>query len=324
MAETRKGRGEIRASVDPPDDPQRIDAVAKTALLDRIDKIASHAKERAGRGGDEPSDSMQPPDAKPRQLAPVIQLPIWPDPHRAIPNPFARSALFTVGNSRRKREHFVQKTIDTFGNVEITYTGEELRQDDEDVFLQLLHISRISPLGEEIEFTAHQMLKSLNWPTNKPAYDRLRRTIHRLSATGVTVSADHGRYGYNGSLVRYFAWKEPEGGNSKSWRVCLEPRIIALFGDTTYTRVVWEHRREVSSALAKWLLNLYSSHAKPYPMKVATIHRYSGSTASRMSGFRRQLKTALEQLVGVGFLNSFEIDGADLVHVERVPVLRSE
>lgn len=285
-------------------------------LTNRIKDIQSRAQRRT-------KQQVSPPQTSTKSGT-IVQLPIWPDPHRAIPNPFARSALFTVGNPRRKRVHYEQKDIETFGEIRITYTGEELRQDDEDVFLQLLHISRSSPLGNDIEFTAHQMLKALAWPTNKPAYERLRRTINRLSATGVTISDPSGRYGYNGSLIRAFAWQQEKGRSSRSWRVWLERRIIVLFGPTLYTRVIWEHRKELNSAIAKWLISLYSSHASPYPMKVATIHRYCGSTSSQMSGFRRELKRALAELVKVGFLTEFQIDSADLVHVCRAPQLKKE
>ena len=321
MAEKGKGRERTTGAAAETLTFPEFESSDAAQLVEHIKDIERRARSRRT---DKPKNDKPPPrKSSPERRAPVVQLPIWPDPHRAIPNPFARSALFTVGNPRRKRAHFEQKEIATFGDIKITYTGEELRQDDEDVFLQLLHISRISPLGDEIEFTAHQMLKALGWPTNKPAYERLRRTINRLSATGVTVSDPDDRYGYNGSLIRSFAWQEPDGRSSRSWRVWLEPRIVALFGDTLYTRVIWEHRRQLKSAIAKWLLNLYSSHASPYPMKVATIHRYSGSTSTQMSGFRRDLKRALDELVGVGFLKEFEIDGADLVHVTRVPRLQN-
>lgn len=314
-----KGKGVESASGDvaqqlPLSEPE---SPGSLGLLEQVQDLERRARSRQTKSKTAPQQKTAS-----LQTAPVVQLPIWPDAHRAIPNPFARSALFTVGNPRRKRSHFEQKTIATFGDVKITYTGEELRQDDEDVFLQLLHISRVSPLGDEIAFTAHQMLKALGWPTNKPAYERLRRTINRLSATGVTISDPSDRYGYNGSLIRSFAWQEADGRSSRSWRVWLEPRIVALFGDTLYTRIIWQHRKELRSAIAKWLLNLYSSHASPYPMKVATIHRYSGSTASQMSGFRRELKRALGELVDIGFLKSFEVDSADLVHVIRRPWAR--
>ena len=78
-----------------------------------------------------------------------LQLPLWPNDLRGIPNAFARSALFNVANARKgERSNVKRLEIAALRGISITYTGEELRQDDEDVFLQLLHIARDTELGQ--------------------------------------------------------------------------------------------------------------------------------------------------------------------------------
>lgn len=246
----------------------------------------------------------------------VIQLPLWADARRGVPNDLVRGALFTVGNSNVRREYRKNAIVATLGNIEITYHGEELRQDDEDVFLQLVHMARLSPLGETVEFTAHSLLKALRWPTNSRSYTRLRETINRLNATGLEVRNE--RRGYSGSLLRDFAWKDDETGESaRTWKVRLEPAIVALFGSVAYTQIDWEQRLGLGN-VAKWLHSFYYTHRTPLPMKVDTIHRLCGSATKDLSKFRQLLRHALEELVEKGFLEEWAIrPKTDLVYVTR-------
>jgi hypothetical protein len=267
--------------------------------------------------------SQTPPPSPPKPTSNknvnVLQLPIWPEERRGVPNDLVRSALFTVGNHRKKREFRKNHLIAALGDISIMYTGEELRQDDEDVFLQLAHLARLTPLGHTVEFTAHAMMKSLGWSTDGRAYERLRDCISRLSATGIEVRSDN--RGYSGSLVRDFAWQDLSGRSSRRWKVRLEPRIIALFGKVAYTSIDWQQRLQLGY-LAKWLHSFYYTHAHPYPMKVATLRKLCGSGTRDLSKFRQLLRSALDELKSVEFLSTWHIDSkTDLVHVTRLAAL---
>lgn len=101
----------------------------------------------------------------------------------------ARSALFCVG-SRKPRRQMKNEVIASLEEATIRYTGAELRQDDEDVFLQLCHLARGRPVDDMIEFSAYAMLKSLGWGHSSKAYQRLRDCIDRLKANALKVSLD--------------------------------------------------------------------------------------------------------------------------------------
>lgn len=286
-------------------------------LSRKINRLAQESVQRSR--SIEPGVSASRPRVPAKQLAPrtgkVVQLPIWREDRRGVPNDLVRSALFTIGNSRQKRVFRKSELIAALGDLQITYTGEELRQDDEDVFLQLVHLARLSPLGNRLEFTAHSMLKALRWATDSRAYKRLRDSIDRLCVTGLSVASE--RTGYTGSLVRDFTWQQSNGESSRRWKVRLEPKIIALFGQVSYTQIEWEQRLQLGN-LAKWLHSFYYTHTKPYPMKVKTIHLLCGSTTKNLSKFRQMLRFALQELSDVEFLSVWRIEPTnDLVHVER-------
>ena len=72
--------------------------------------------------------------------------------------------------------------------------------------------------------------------------------------------------------------------------------------------------------LAHWLHGYYSSHAKPFPVKVETLHRLCGSQNTAIKGFKQELKSALEKLEEVTHWR-WEIDASDLVHLSKVPTV---
>jgi len=248
------------------------------------------------------------------------QLPIWPDHLRCLPNALARSALFNVANQRGEREFFKKRRIAALQGIEISYTGEELRQDDEDVFLQILHQARVVENGTIVRFTGYKMLTELHWDKGGRGYKRLVDSIDRLkaSAISITVEAPDLRQNYTGSLIRSFRWKEADSESPlREWEVLLEKEITSLFSPNAYTRLDWNTRLRLAP-MAKWLHSFYHTHRTPYPFKVETLKELMGSRVKELRQFRYMLRSALKDLVDCGFLQTAKVDARlDLVVIER-------
>lgn len=257
------------------------------------------------------------------ELTPLEVLPQWSNVQRGIPNALARSALFNTSSVRKgDRENCWKKVIPSPIGTTMIYSGMELRSDDCDVYLQVLHMVRMDALGDDVSFTAHQFLLDLGWPTSGPSYQRLADCLYNLTAATVSFTIK-GRNdvieSYTGSLIRRFRTTEtPEGGEPlKRWIVSIEPQSAALFGPSKFSKIAWGVRMELSP-LGKWLLNYYSTHAVPYPIKVSTLHELCGSECKVLKKWRQMLKESLETLVKTGFLLSATVDKkTDLVHVTR-------
>ena len=250
-------------------------------------------------------------------------LPLWQQGQRGLPNALALSALFNIANLRSggDRQYFTSATIASSKCIVLVYTGQELRQDDEDVFLQVLHLAKEQKMGENIFFTTHSMLVALGWTINSESYKRLTICMDRLKATSVrlTVEGQGGRtMGFAGSLVGEFEWQEKESNDPlREWSVSLEKNIVKLFAPDTYSLIHWQTRLDLPP-LAKWLHSYYSTHRDPFPHKVETLHKLTASNNKGLRQFRQKLKAALEQLVECGFLASARVDAkSDLVHVAR-------
>jgi hypothetical protein len=280
--------------------------------LEKMYKIIETARKKSSR-----PKTISAQELLPAEVQNAKQLPLWPNFVRALPNPLARSALFSISHNSASRAYLKEQKIASINGVSIFYTGEELRQRDEDVFLQLLHFARSTPLGEWVDFTAYGLVKALGWSINSRSYNDLRSILDRLSATNIIVSfGESGQEGYSGSLVRKFMWRTPEGQKLSQWRVYFEPEIIALFAPASYTHIYWELRLSLPP-LAKWLHSFYSTHESPFDYKVKTLHELCGSS-SKLHHYREMLADALELLKSKQFL----IEGAisretDLVHVVR-------
>ena len=247
-----------------------------------------------------------------------MRLPYWPEGRRAVPNDMARSAMFTVRQSEARLQ-FKGHKVAALKNIEILYTGEELRQRDEDVLLQLLHYGRLANLGDPIRFVAAEMLRSLGWTMNSRSYKELAECIERLQSGSVNivsrVKEEERRFG--GSLIRTFDYLAKGSAGSAQWVVTFEPLIIAQFNHVAYSQIDWEQRRQLTP-LAKWLHSFYYSHRHPFPMKVATIRDLCGSSSKTLRRFRQSLKGALTELQRIGFVAQFTIrTESDLVEVER-------
>lgn len=281
-------------------------------LLIAVERMRASAKERNLMVNAAPvtRSSINPSEHQPKPK----QLQLWPDRVRGLPNPMARSALFTVSN--KPRRDFKNQALVSTSDFTIYYTGEELRQVDEDVFLQIVHLARLKPLGEVVEVTGYQLLKALGWGTNSRDYKRLRESIERLAngRVKITFSCD-GKPGYIGGMIRKVIW-DGETASSTKWKIFLEAEIINLFDSDGYSLILWEQRLGLRD-LAKWLLSFYYTHAEPYPYKVETIYRMCGSSAKSLNHFRADLKVALGDLKKAEFLRDWEIDKNDLVSVAR-------
>lgn len=239
-----------------------------------------------------------------------LQLPLWHELERGTPNSFLRSALFSAIQSK-DRQYLKEAVLASSKDVIVKFTGEQLNQEDLTVWETLVHLARSNPLGNICNFPAHSLLKSMGLPTGGEQHRRLHSTIIRL--TGAVVEITHENKQYFGTLIQ----SGVKDRLTKHYTVQLHPALIRLYGDTQWTAVNWDQRLQLrGKSLAQALHGYYSSHNQPFPVKLATLQNYTGSTNSHNRSFKRQVKLALAELVKVGFLENFHVEN-DLVTVWR-------
>jgi hypothetical protein len=247
-----------------------------------------------------------------------VQLPMWPEAVRAVPNGFLRSALF--GAIRKGRRRYMQgEQIAALDGIEIRYTGQQLDQGDLDVWESVLHVARVQELGTQCRFTAYSLLKLIDKKDTGSNRETLHARLMRLKATAVEIS--HGRYSYAGSLIDE-VYRDKE---TQQYVVILNPKLHALFATDGFTQIEWAIRRELDGhQLAQWLHGFFSSHAQPHPVKIETLHRLCGSESALMSDFAKKLRKALDAVAEAcaarGESFTFAIRN-NILYVEKTPSL---
>jgi hypothetical protein len=278
----------------------------KTAgnLAGRIAAIQQKAKQQA--------DRAQAPIAP--LASNVVQLPLWPEPVRAVPNGFLRSALF--GAIKKGMRRYMQgELVAAVDGVEIRYTGQRLDQGDLDVWESVLHVVRLQELGGQCRITSYALLKLMGKTDTGKNRATLQTRMERLRANAVTVK--QGRFSYIGGLIAGAAKDE----ETQEWVIELDAKLRPLFAADQFTQIDWSVRHALSGQpLAQWLHGFYASHARPHPMRMDTLLELSGSENDEPRSSRQKLRKALDAVAEAGTTHgqpfSYEIQG-DLVHIEK-------
>ena len=242
----------------------------------------------------------------------IVQLPLWPEPVRGVPNSVLRSALF--GAIKRGRRAFMQgEAVATYDGVVILQTGPRLDQADLDVWEQCMHLARTGGLGTRIQFTAHGFLKAIGRPVDGRSHEWLRNAFRRLASSVVEIK--DGKRAYFGPMIHH-GTRDDETGH---YGIEVNPAIVTLYGSDGWSQIEWKQRQALKrQPLAQWIHGFYSTHAAPFPLKVETLHRLCGSDAKQLFHFREKLREALDHTTAAAGW-AWSIDDADLVHISKTP-----
>lgn len=259
---------------------------------------------------------------KPEQLSLILKP--WGDDKRAESVHFARSALFNCSREKRKTYSATDPLeVMTIGKFQIYYSGDELRVSEEDVFLQLIHYGRKTPIGEWFSFTRAELLKDLglnNCPTN---YALIKDSIARLAGGNVVVYIQ--RYDLKdpdseGYLIESFNahliyTKSLEGKEQAGWSVRFDPSLSNLYQHPNY--LDWEKRKTLTAA-AKRVYGYFASHSEPYPIHMDVLLALCGLKTDQKAFKKRQtIKGIMDQLEQAQIL-SYGINKDDVVSVTRL------
>jgi len=261
-----------------------------------------------------PRDDVGAPDAI-KLTAKIIQFPLFPEATRPVSNDMARSALFSCVQGKDRR--FIKDVLlATVADKEIRFTGEQLNQDDHDLLMQMVFMAQNKPLGSWVMVPAYGMLQALGRQIGGKQYRELRADIARLAAAMVIIrNTETKREVFGHHLIA----KAEQDEKSRHWIYRLDPDLRALYGDMTHTLIDWDQRLALKGKdLARWLQLYIASHAKPYPVKVATLRDLSGSRTKALKNFRGKLRLALDDLVDNDDIQRWEIQmPQDLLFVDR-------
>ena len=238
-----------------------------------------------------------------------VTLPVWPTTKRATPNAFLRSALFSAIQSK-DRVWMDRAVLGSQDGITVKFTGKQLNQEDLTLWETLVHLAKVQPLGNICEFTTYDILKTMGHGDSGKERDILHEGIIRLTGGVVEILIGTQRT-YFSTLIDHGVKNE----ETSRYTIQLSKSLIKLYAQNTW--VDFEQRASLQrKPLAQYLHGYYSSHKAPYPIKIETLHKFSGSKNKRLSDFKQKTIMALDELVKIGFLVDYEIDG-DKVNVTK-------
>lgn len=207
---------------------------------------------------------------------------------RAIPNPLLRSALFGLVK-KGKRALVKDEHIFSMSQYEIMFSGEQLDQNDLEVWDTLIFIAKKNGVDNSLRISMYELCKILKLSPTNTSYEALSKRIQRLQFGQVKITLKNKEYG--GSLINdYYVDRDGDG------KIVIEynKKLAQLFIDNDFTYISADIRHLLGDTqLAKWIYNFYESHKDPFPLQIEYLQKLCRSE-SETKEFKRMLKSALE------------------------------
>jgi TrfA protein len=189
----------------------------------------------------------------PRPTGKIVQFPLpFPNETPPVSNVIARSALFAAIKSKDRRQ-MKKEIVASQEGIEISFTGEQLNQDDHDNFMQLVKLASGRRLGQTVIVPANAILRTLGRSTGKSQHDQLRADMDRLVSGTVTIRANG--FEYIGHLVDDALQDTREPVHKRHWAYRLNPRLVTLFAPNRYTLNNWETQSIMNVECTKFVKN---------------------------------------------------------------------
>lgn len=213
---------------------------------------------------------------------------------RGAPDSILRSALFSATKPGPRRQ-LDNEEVASVANVTIRQTGPQLQQGDLDVWIELVRLAAETQ-NSYINLPLKTLLTRLNRDKGSQSKERLLSTLLRLNAclVSITYTINKAEKNYNGNMIF-----EHSRDEKQHLVIRLNPRIAALFDKSSWSTLQLEQRRKLKrNPLAQWLHGYYSSHTRPFPIKIETLRQLSGSQAQSLFHYRDRLRDAMEKVQG--------------------------
>lgn len=240
-----------------------------------------------------------------------------------LPNVIAGSKVLRVGARRKARQHWddrnplVVQHVSGYksGEVIISYSGEELRPGDIELWSKILQLAADVPLGSAVHIKARSMIRALNRGEHPGtnAYKVLREEVLRLhnASFHVRTTCPHiievmqtffpddkavqnaGRTGYVEVKFHLLGEVSTDG---TSWSVEVPKKLRAMFGPRISSWFDEMLYYSLATDQARRLYLLYASHAACWPLKLAELREFLGSGMCSLEDFKRAMDMAHDEL----------------------------
>lgn len=226
-----------------------------------------------------------------------MPMPWCHDSRRSAPNVLLRSALFGTF-AKKDRKKVDNKLIYCSNGIEIKYSGEQLDQDDLEIWLQVINLA--SYLGgcnkyyisNKILFSSNGFLRQMGKSGGSSNTNNLMLSLERLKENSIRINTQGTKY--LSSLIDSVYRDE-----NKKVVVRLNPEIAIFF--SSYTQLHRDERQKLrGKQLCLWIHAFYCTHENSeFRYTAKTIKKLCGSNSGANivekndRSFLRELRNAL-------------------------------
>lgn len=249
----------------------------------------------------------------------------WDNDHWAIPAVFVRCGLFSISSMRNQPDKSNNEPITIEGPKYsiISHTGELLRFSYLKLLLSILsHCARNN--SKRIKAVLRQIIKEAGIKPGGSSYIDVVEAIRQMQSIQITiVSGDHACKTPQ-KIITEFSCDE-DGVFDIEISDMVFDLLRGLSADGKFIKKNYlvhinkEQHIAAGSGLAGWLHAFYSSHKNPFPYKIQTLIKLSG-TKFDPSNSKKNISAALQKLQDIKFLKSWRIDSNGIVHVEKTAI----
>jgi hypothetical protein len=244
-----------------------------------------------------------------QQKAEVIQLPLWGEVERAIPNHIARSSLFAP-IARGRRKHHQGTILVSRSDAVIEYWGIQLDEAQADVWIQAIHEARQVPLGQDVTINRAAFLRAIGRDTGKWQYEWLLRTMKTLTVSALMIEVrKEGKTRLkvkNLNLLDEFDLDEEAG----QYKLKINPKWLTLYENSEFALIDWQKRFLIGKRvdLAKRLQRLVATSADKVQRYSLEYLKEVCCHEGRMRDFRTALTDALDELERLHIIRNPKIE----------------
>ncbi|MCA8228164.1 plasmid replication initiator TrfA [Burkholderia vietnamiensis] len=273
-----------------------------------------------------------------------MQYPLQRQTVRILPSDFSKTSLFHVASNNTPRRFCENEVLGKVGDsTQIEYRGEELRHDDELVFMQLLHVARGKRPYEWLHFNVAHFFRGsrgtrriLSAKDTKSVADSLLRLRHALL---IVRNTNTGKF-ITVNLIKDLL------GDPTQQQALIDPAVVLLC--SSFAAMNTEHLFSTSGVarqILKYLSTIPNGIDRLHPIKVTSLFELCYGTidslhehyrtqnpdkpeakvriaiSKKVSDFRRTtLPAALQALQDSRVITDFRLDqGTDKVTLVRNP-----
>jgi hypothetical protein len=231
---------------------------------------------------------------------------------RAMPNHIARSSLFAPVARGRKKIH-KDTVLVSRGDALIKFWGEQLDEEQADVWMQAMHEAIKIQLGEAVIINRAAFLKAIGRNTSGENYKWLHRSMEALAFAMLVIEVTKDgkpKLAIGKTRAIHMIDGFDYDDETEAYTLRVDPRWRAMYGNREFTLIDWEKRLKFGPRqdMAKALQRLVATSTDPVQRYGLDWLKKKLEYTGRLRDFKDALEKAMRELERMAIIGGGRIE----------------